>query len=211
MLSLGIGPEIVPATSDKVKVIRDKLKTNQSRQKSYVDKRRRDLEFEKGDNEFQRVSPWKGVMRFVKKGKLSPRYIGPFEIPERVVATAYRLALPPDLSQLHDVFHVTMLRKYVLDPSYVLTTQPTELKKDLTYIKQPINILDRRNQVLHTKTIPSDKVLRRSHSVEATWETGENMKNQYPHLFQSGKLNFADKILVRESCETQIMHHHAFD
>lgn len=143
-----------------MKVIQEKLKIAQSRQKSYVDKRRKDLEFEEGDHVFLRVSPWKGVMRFGKKGKLSPRYIGPFEILERVGATAYRLALPPSLSQLHDVFHVSMLRKYVPDPSHVLTAQPIELSKDLTYVEQLIEFLDRRKQVLRTKTIPLVKVSR---------------------------------------------------
>lgn len=155
-----LGPEIIKDTTDKVKVIQEKLKIAQSRQKSYVDKRRKDLEFEEGDHVFLRVSPWKGVMRFGKKGKLSPRYIGPFEILERVGATAYRLALPPSLSQLHDVFHVSMLRKYVPDPSHVLTAQPIELSKDLTYVEQLIEFLDRRKQVLRTKTIPLVKVSR---------------------------------------------------
>lgn len=181
-------PELVQVTVDKIKVVRDRLKIAQSRQKSYADKRRRDLEFAVGDWVFLRVSPWKGVMRFKKKGKLSPRYIGPYEIIERIGSTAYRLALPPELSRLHDVFHVSMLRKYIADPSHVLTSELIELKDDLTYVEQPVEILDRRDQVLGNKTIPLVKVLWRSHVVEeATWETEESMRAQYPHLFPQGK------------------------
>ncbi|KAI5341686.1 hypothetical protein L3X38_009561 [Prunus dulcis] len=89
-------------------------------QKSYADNRRKDLQFEVGDWVFLKLSPLKGVVRFGRRGKLSPRYIGPYEVVERVGPVAYRLALPPDLSRLHDVFHVSMLRKYISDPSHVL-------------------------------------------------------------------------------------------
>jgi hypothetical protein len=96
------------------------MKAAQSRQKSYADKKRRKLELEVGDHVFLKVSPWKGVARFRKKGKLSPRYVGPFEILERVGPVAYRLALPPALSKIHDVFHILALRKYIPHPSHVL-------------------------------------------------------------------------------------------
>ena len=169
-----VGPEIVQMTCDKIKVIRDRLKISQDRQKSYADNRRRDLEFEVGDMVFLRISPWKGVLRFGKRGKLSPRYIGPYRIVERIGEVAYRLELPSDLDRIHDVFHVSMLRKYIPDPSHVLT-------------EQPVQILDRREQVLRNKTIPLVKVLWRSHTVEeATWEHEEQMKRHYPHLFDAG-------------------------
>ena len=169
-----VGPEIVQMTCDKIKVIRDRLKIAQDRQKSYADNRRRDLEFEVGDMVFLRISPWKGVLRFGKRGKLSPRYIGPYRIVERIGEVAYRLELPSDLDRIHDVFHVSMLRKYIPDPSHVLT-------------EQPVQILDRREQVLRNKTIPLVKVLWRSHTVEeATWEHEEQMKRHYPHLFDAG-------------------------
>lgn len=181
-------PELIQDTSDKLEVVRKRLKAAQDRQKSYADKRRRDLEFAVGDWVFLRVSPWKGVLRFKKKGKLSPRYIGPYEITERIGPTAYRLALPPELSRIHNVFHVSMLRKYIADPSHVLTSEPIELEEDLSYVEQPVEILDRKEQVLRNKTIPLVKVLWRSHAVEeATWETEESMKAKYPHLFSLGK------------------------
>ncbi|KAL5568108.1 hypothetical protein UlMin_024683 [Ulmus minor] len=109
------------------------MKTAQSHQKSYADKRRRPLKFQVGDLVFLKVAPMKGVMQFGKKGKLSPRYIEPFEILERIGKVAYRLALPPELSSVHNVFHVSMLRKYISDPSHVLESEPIEVHENLTY------------------------------------------------------------------------------
>ena len=112
-----IGLEIVQDTTEKVNMIRDRLKIASDRQKSYADNRRRDLKFEMGDQLFLRVSPWKGILRFEKRGKLSPRYIGPYEIVEKVGEVAYRLRLPSELANNNDVFHVSMLRKYIADLS----------------------------------------------------------------------------------------------
>ena len=120
---------------------------------------------------FLRISPWKGVLRFGKRGKLSPWYIGPYMIVERIGEVAYRLEFPSDLDRIHDVFHVSMLRKYIPDPKHVLTKQPVEIQENLTYEEEPVHILDRRDQVLRNKTIPLVKVLWRSHTIEeATWE-----------------------------------------
>ncbi|KAI5341526.1 hypothetical protein L3X38_009401 [Prunus dulcis] len=175
----------VERTKKQVRIIRERLKTAQDRQKSYADGRRKDLQFEVGDWVFMKLSPWKGLVRFGKRGKLSPHCIGPYEIVERVGPIAYRLALPSDLSRLHDVFHVSMLRKYIYDPSHVLEDQPIELQEDLTYEEQPVRILDWKMQVLRSREIPLVKVLWRSHSVEeATWETEDQMREQYPYLFQ---------------------------
>ena len=124
--------------NEKIKVARDRLKAAQSRQKSYADVRRKDLEFQVGDWVFLKLSPWKGVVRFGKRGKLSPRYIGPYEIIERVDPLAYWLVLPPELSRIHNVFHVSMLRKYIADPSHVLQEQPISLQKDLSYEEEPV-------------------------------------------------------------------------
>ncbi|KAL0539443.1 hypothetical protein IC582_023655 [Cucumis melo] len=114
------GPELVQTTNAAIQKIRARMLTAQSRQKSYADVRRKDLEFEVGDMVFLKVAPMKGVLRFVKKGKLSPRFVGPFEILERIGPVAYRLALPPSFSAVHDVFHVSMLRRYVADPTHVV-------------------------------------------------------------------------------------------
>ena len=141
-------PEIVQVTTDNVNVIRDRLKIAQDRHKSYADNRMRDLEFQVEDQVFMRISPWKGLLRFGKKGKFSPRYMVPYEIDERIGKVAYRLRLPPELARIHDVFHVSMLRKYIADPSHVLRDQLVELKEDLTYEERPVQIVDRKDQVL---------------------------------------------------------------
>ena len=100
-----------------------------------MDKRRKDLEFEVEDRVFLKLSPWKGVVRF---GKLSPRYIRPFEIVERIDPVAYRLDLPEELSRVHNVFYISMLRKNISDPSHVLETPEIELRDDLSYEEQPV-------------------------------------------------------------------------
>ena len=154
-----IGLELVHITLDKIQIVRDRLKIARDRQKSYVDKRRRDLQFKVGDRVFLKVSPWKGVLRFGRRGKLRPRYIGPYEIITRVGPVAYRLDLPLELSKVHNVFHVSMLRKYIPDASHVLRDQPVELKDNLTYEEQSMQIVDRREHILRNKVIPLVKVL----------------------------------------------------
>nr|XP_009765614.1 PREDICTED: uncharacterized protein LOC104217154 [Nicotiana sylvestris] len=124
-------------------------------------------------------------MRFGQKGKLSPRFIGPYEILERICPIAYKLALPPELGNIYNVFHVSMLRKYRSDPSHVLPIESIEVNPDLTYEEEPIQILAREIKELRNKRIPLVKVLWRNHSgEEATWEREEDMRVQYPHLFR---------------------------
>jgi hypothetical protein len=135
----------------------------QSRHKSYADNQRRPLEFEVGDRVFLKVSPMRGVMRFGKKEKLSPKFVGPFEITQRVGRLAYRIALPPDLVGTHDIFHVSMLRKYIANPDVIVEYEPLEIQEGLTY-KEPVKIVDK-EQVLRTKMIPIVKVLWRNHGV----------------------------------------------
>ena len=162
---------------DKVNVIRARLKAAQDRQKSYVDKRRKYLEFEVEDRVFLTLSPWKGVVRFGKRGKLS-RYIGPFDIVERIGPVAYRLDLSEELSRFHNVFHISMLHKYISDPSHVLETPEIELRDDLSYEEQPMHILGREEKELHNKTISLVKILWRNHLVEeATWEREDQMRS----------------------------------
>ena len=143
---------------EKVPMIQYRLLIAQSRQKSYADRRVRALVFMEGDHVWRRVSTMKGVMRFGKKGKLSPRFIGPFEILSRVGEVAYKLALPPSLLAVHPVFHVSMLRKYIPDESHVLSLDSVELGPDLTFEEEPIAILDRQIRNLRTKEIALVKV-----------------------------------------------------
>ncbi|KAA0066499.1 reverse transcriptase [Cucumis melo var. makuwa] len=161
-----VGPELVQIMTNNIKLIRENLRIGQDRQKSYADKRRRNLEFQVRDQVFLKLSPRRGVIRFRRKGKLSPRYIGPYQITERVGPAAYRLELLIELARIHDFFHVSMLRKYIPDPSHVLQEQPVELKEDLSYVEEPVQILDRKEQVLRNKTIPLIKVLWRHHGAE---------------------------------------------
>jgi hypothetical protein len=183
-----LGPDIVQDTIDKVALIRQRLSAAQDRQKSYADMRQRNLEFTEGDKVFLRVAPMKGVTRFGKKGKLNPRYIGPFEILERVGPVAYRLALPPGLANIHDVFHVSMLRKYIPDPSHVIRYEPLQLQGDLAYKEVPVKVLDRKVQELRTKSIPLVKVLWRNHEIEeASWELEDEIRKKYPSLFDENK------------------------
>ncbi|XP_050157507.1 uncharacterized protein LOC126631416 [Malus sylvestris] len=114
----------------------------QDRQKSLADKHATDRVYKVGDWVFLKLSPWKGVVQFMKKGKLSPRYIGPYQITERVSEVAYKLELLPELSKVHDVFHVSMLCHYVSDPSHVIPPQPLEINLDLNYDEEPVTILD---------------------------------------------------------------------
>ena len=118
-----IGPDIVKDTEEKVQVIRKRLKATSDRQKSYVDLKRRDIAYKVGDKVFLKVSSWRKILRFGKKGKLSPRFIGPYEVLEIIGLVAYRLALPPELAKLHNVFHVSMLRRYPSDESHILPVQ----------------------------------------------------------------------------------------
>ena len=146
--------------------------------------KRKDIRYEIDEKVFLKVSPWKKVMRFGKKGKLSPRFIGPYEVIEKVGLVAYRLALPSDLEKIHNVFHVSMLRRYRSDPSHVVSSETIELRPDLTYEEEPIEILAREVKELRNKKIPLVKLLWRNHKTEEpTWESEETMRQQYPQLF----------------------------
>ena len=186
------GVDLIKDAEQKVKVIRESLKAATDRQKSYADLKRKDIEYQVGDKVFLKVSPWKKVLRFGRKGKLSPRFIGPYEISERVGPVAYRLILPPELEKIHDVFHVSMLRRYRSDPSHVINPSEVEIQSDLSYEEEPIRILAREVKELRNKRVPLVKVLWLKHGIEeATWETESSMKERYPNLF-TGKI-FGDE------------------
>ncbi|XP_027768542.1 uncharacterized protein LOC114074766 [Solanum pennellii] len=145
-------------------------------------------------------------MRFGKKVKLSPRLIGPFEILSRVVEVAYKLALPPILSAVHPVFHVSMLQKYIPDESHVLSLESLELGPDLTFEEEPIAILDRQVRKLRTKEIASVKVQWKHRSVEeATWETESDMRARYPQLFEAPREIEPDSNFTAEDFRLQVV------
>ncbi|GJX95650.1 putative reverse transcriptase domain-containing protein [Tanacetum coccineum] len=179
-----IGPELVQETTDKVVLIKEKLKAARDRQKSYADNRRKPLEFEVGDQVLLKVSPWKGVMHFRKKGKLAPRYVGPFEILERIGPVAYRLRLPKELSEVHDTFHVSNLKKCLADANLHVPLDEIRIEKTLHFVEEPIEIVDCEVKTLKRSKIPIVKVRWSSRCCpEFTWECEDHMKARYHQLF----------------------------
>ena len=180
------GPDLIRDTSEKVSMIRQRLLTAQSRQKSYADVRCRPLEFEVGDHVFLKVMPKRGVVRFNKRGKLSPRFIGTFEILERIGTVPYRLELPPSMSGVHEVFHVSIFQKYTPNPAHVVDWEQIEVDTDGTFEGGLVCILDSRDQVLQRKTVRLVRVLWRHYGVEeSTWKREDTMRATYPFLFRN--------------------------
>jgi len=140
--------ELIDQTNEIINKINEKLRAAQDRQKSYADVHRRSLAFDVREHVLLKVSPLKGSLRFGQKGKLTPRYIGPFEILQKIGPMAYRLALPPTLQGINDAFHISQLRRYIPNPKHVISYKPLQLKENLTYVEEPIQIIDRRDRVL---------------------------------------------------------------
>nr|KYP33716.1 Transposon Ty3-G Gag-Pol polyprotein [Cajanus cajan] len=179
-----LGPEIVQQTTEQVKMIQERMKATQSRKKSYNDKRRKNLEFKEGDHVFLKVTPWIGVGRALKSHKLTPCFIDPYQILKRIGEVAYQIALPPSLSNLHSIFHVSQLKKYVHDPSHIIEFDNIQLKDNLTYETVPLRIDDMRVKQLRGKEISLVKVIWGGNIVEsATWELESKMRKAYPFLF----------------------------
>ncbi|WVZ89582.1 hypothetical protein U9M48_035963 [Paspalum notatum var. saurae] len=160
------GPDLVTQAEEQVKVIHENLKIAQSRQKSYADKRRRPLVFEENDHVYLRVPPMKGVHRFGVKVKLAPRYVGPFKIIERCGPVAYRLELSPHLAAVHDVFHISQLKKCLRVPKEEVDTSQVQIEPDLTYEARPIKILDQKQRSTRRNTVNFYKVQWSDHSEE---------------------------------------------
>ncbi|GKA83707.1 putative reverse transcriptase domain-containing protein [Tanacetum coccineum] len=158
-----------------------RLKASRDRQKSYVDNRRKPLEFQVGDHIMLKVSPLKGVVRFGKKRKLAPRFVGPFEILERIGPVAYRLRLPEELSSVHDTFHVLNLKKYLADANLHVPLDEIKVDKTLRFVEEPLKIMDREVKTLKRSKIPMVKVRWNSkRGPEFTWERKDHMKAKYP-------------------------------
>jgi hypothetical protein len=162
--------EILQEAEKQVQIIRENLKTTQSRQKSYADNRRRELIFKVGDFAYLKVSPMRGMKRFKVKGKLSPHCIGPFKILERKGEVAYQLELPDSLSDVHDVFHVSQLKKCLRVSEEQLPMEELNVNEDLTYSESPVRILETSRRITLSKFINMCKVQWSQHSEdEATW------------------------------------------
>ena len=179
-----IGPEIIEETTRKVIQIKERLRVARDRQKSYADVRRKPLEFSVGDRVLLKVSPWKGVVRFVKRGKLGPRYIGPFEILERIGKVAYRLELPEELSGVHNVFHVSNLRKCLVKEAHHVPMDEIRIDEKLNFVEKPVEIVDQIVRKLKKTKYTLVKVRWDSkRGPEYTWEREDQMRTKYPQLF----------------------------
>jgi hypothetical protein len=178
------GPELIQEAEEQVRIIRENLRVAQTRQKSYADNRRRPLEFEEGDHVYLKVSPLRGMRRFKVKGKLAPRFIGPFMIFRRVGEMEYQLELPANLFDVHNVFHVSQLKKCLCVPEEQLRMEELNVQGDLTYTEYPVKILDTLTRVTRNKVINMCKVQWSHHGEdEATWEREEEFRIDFPHLF----------------------------
>ncbi|GJR83207.1 putative reverse transcriptase domain-containing protein [Tanacetum coccineum] len=175
-------PEIIHETTENIFKIRNRMQAARDRKKSYADKRRRPLEFEVGDKVMLKVAPWKGVIRFGKRGKLNPRYIGPFRIIERIGPVAYRLELPQELSRVHNVFHVCNLKKCLSDDTLVIPLEEIQLDDKLNFVEEPVEIMDREVKQLKRSRIPIVKV-----RWNYTWERGDQFREKYPHIFTNSQ------------------------
>ncbi|GJR18619.1 retrotransposon protein, putative, ty3-gypsy subclass [Tanacetum coccineum] len=178
------GPEIVRETTEKIIQIKHRLQASRDRQRSYADKRRKPLEFQVGDKVMLKVSPWKGVIRFSKRGKLNPRYIGPFKILAKVGTVAYRLELLEKLSSVHSTFHVSNLKKCLSDEPLAISLDEVYVDDKLNFIEEPVEVMDHEVKRLKQSHILIVKVRWNSRrGPEYTWEREDQMQKKYPHLF----------------------------
>ena len=182
------GLDIVKEAEEQVQIIQSNLRGAQSRQKNYADKQRQPLNFKIGDHVYLRVSPMKGTQRFGVKGKLAPRYIGPFLIIEKCGPVAYRLELPSQLSAIHNIFHVSQLKKCLRVPTEANEGERIQLKPDLTYEEYPIKIVDQKDRVTRNQTSKFYKVQWSNHTErEATWEIEDFLKSKYPEFLDANQ------------------------
>ncbi|KAM0046481.1 putative nucleotidyltransferase, Ribonuclease H [Helianthus debilis subsp. tardiflorus] len=193
------GPEIVVDATEKIAQIRQRMAAARDRQKAYADKRKRPLEFQVGDRVLLKVSPWKGVVRFGKRGKLNPRYVGPFEIIERIGPVAYKLNLPAELGAVHNVFHVSNLKKCLSDENLIITFKELTIDERLQFVEEPVEITDRDVKVLKHKRIPLVRVRWNSkRGPEYTWEREDRMTEKYPQLFETRTTTAEDEATTSE-------------
>jgi hypothetical protein len=178
------GPNILQKAEKQVCMVRENLRVVQSRQKSYDCHRGRELSFELGDFVYLKVSPMRGLRRFKVRGKLALRFIGPFKILMKRGEVAYQLELPPQLSDVHDVFHVSQLKKCLRVPEEQLPMEDLDAKEDLSYQEYPVKILATSASVTRKKKITMCKVHWSHHTEEeATWEREEELKAEFLNFF----------------------------
>nr|GEW09363.1 putative reverse transcriptase domain-containing protein [Tanacetum cinerariifolium] len=178
------GPELIQETTKKIVLIKQRIQVVKDRQKSYADLKRKPMEFEVGDMVMLKVSPWKGVVRFGKRGKLNLRYIGPFKVLAKVGKVSYRLKLPQELSRVHHTFHVSNLKKCYADEPLVMPLEGIHVDDKLQFMEEPVEIIEREIKRLKRSRIPLVKVRWNSRrGPEFTWKHEDLFKKKYPHLF----------------------------
>ncbi|WVZ63443.1 hypothetical protein U9M48_013076 [Paspalum notatum var. saurae] len=188
------GPALLKEAEEKIEEIRERLKIAQTRQKSYADRRRRELSFEEGDLVYLKVSPIRGTRRFQVKGKLAPRYIGPYKIEGRIGKVAYKLQLLESMPDIHNVFHVSQLKKCLKKPARQVELDALELQPDLRHKEVPIKILDTGVKKTRRSAIKICRVLWSRHGEEeSTWEREDALREEHPHLFEA-QPNLKDEI-----------------
>nr|GFA65827.1 putative reverse transcriptase domain-containing protein [Tanacetum cinerariifolium] len=179
-----LGPELIQETTEKIIQIKQRMQAARDRQKSYADLKRKPMEFQVGDKVMLKVSPWKGVVRFGKRGKLNPRYVGPFNVLERVRDVAFKLDLPEELSRVHNTFHVSNLKKCHADEPLAVPLDGLHVDDKLHFVEEPMEIIDHEVKQLKRSRIPLVKVRWNSkQGPEFTWEREEQLRKKYPHLF----------------------------
>nr|GFB31255.1 putative reverse transcriptase domain-containing protein [Tanacetum cinerariifolium] len=162
--------ELIQETTKKIIQNKQRMQATCDRQKSYVDLKRKPMEFQVGDKVMLKVSPWKGVVRFAKRGKLNPRYVGPFNVLERVGDVAYKLDLPEELSRVHNTFHVSNLNKCHADEPLAVPLEELHVDDKLHFVEEPVEIMDLKVR-WNSKQGP-----------EFTWEREDQFRKKYPHL-----------------------------
>nr|GFA56037.1 putative reverse transcriptase domain-containing protein [Tanacetum cinerariifolium] len=179
-----LGPELIQETTEKIIQIKQRMQAARNRQKSYIDLKRKPMEFQVGDKVMFKVSPWKGVVRFGKWGKLNPRYVGPFNVLERVRDVTYKLDLTEELSRVHNTFHVSNLKKCHADEPLAVPLDGLHVDDKLYFVEELVKIMDREVKRLKQSRIPLVKVRWKfKRGPEFTWEREDQFRKKYPHLF----------------------------
>nr|GEY57279.1 putative reverse transcriptase domain-containing protein [Tanacetum cinerariifolium] len=179
--ALILSPELIQETTEKIVQIKQRMQAARDRQKSYADLKRKPMEFQVRDRVMLKVLPWKGVVRFGQRGKLNPRYVGPFKVLERVRDVAYKLDLPEKLSRVHNTFHVSNLKKCHADEPLAVSLDGLHLDDKLHFVEEPVKIMDREVKWLRQSRIPLIKVRWNSkRGPEFTWEREDQFRKKYP-------------------------------